>query len=151
MGQQNSCKTLIGVHSTMHLMHPFKVLQLLHTQLAATLLSRRWDRTGFSPPHASWGIITTYCFWLWPSLINIFSDHNDWALHVSVMCQPINQSDWVLRNSVEFKLLHQTLASDEIHPVLWKLGLGVSETIFNQPYGSLIYSFSFISLCFWLY
>ena len=22
MGQQNSCKTLIGVHSTMHLMHP---------------------------------------------------------------------------------------------------------------------------------
>ena len=31
MGEQNSCKILIGVHSTMHLMHPIKVLQLLHT------------------------------------------------------------------------------------------------------------------------
>ena len=29
MGQQNSCKTLIEVHSTMYLMHPVKVLQLL--------------------------------------------------------------------------------------------------------------------------
>ena len=26
MGQQNSCKTLIGVHSTMHFMHPIKLL-----------------------------------------------------------------------------------------------------------------------------
>ena len=33
MGQQNSCKTLIGMHSTMHLMHPIKVLQLLHVGL----------------------------------------------------------------------------------------------------------------------
>ena len=30
MGQQDSCKTLIGVHSTMHLMHRIEVLQLLH-------------------------------------------------------------------------------------------------------------------------
>ena len=32
MGQQNSCKALIGVHLTMHLMHHkiIMVLQLLH-------------------------------------------------------------------------------------------------------------------------
>ena len=29
MGQQNSSKTIIGLHTTMHVMHPIKVLQLL--------------------------------------------------------------------------------------------------------------------------
>ena len=41
MGQQNSCKTLIGVHNlTVYLMH--KVLQLLHNRkLVATTLCTR--------------------------------------------------------------------------------------------------------------